>query len=305
MVPLVPSSSMGPISRWAALVTVSLAACVTQAEAPDSRDAQADRSDGAAADALDAQAASLDARADSMQRADSATSDAHEDRVDAASGDRCAPREVCNDVDDTCDGVIDEGCPRTVTVTMPPRFGTLSRGAASGNRAQGIAGRDEVLVGFYGRKGGVIDSLGALVAPLSMVADTTRVPFSYAVRTGGVNELPAYGGSGGAGFREACPVDTILTTLRVVHRNGCTSPGICYEVVGDLIGQCSRVAVQLDGTSWSLSYTPVSELRVMGSDAERSTYTAPPGPYSGLWMSTGAFVDQLAVGQAEVQLQRR
>jgi hypothetical protein len=119
MVPLVPSSSMGPISRWAALVTISLAACVTQAEAPDSRDAQADRSDGAAADVLDAQPVSLDARADSGQRADAAASDVTADRIDAASGDRCAAREVCNDVDDTCDGVIDEGCPRTVTVTMP------------------------------------------------------------------------------------------------------------------------------------------------------------------------------------------
>lgn len=285
---------------WVGLSIVGLHACVSQEEGPGRRDAQSDAvaSDVAVMDVTDVVA--MDARADSAS-ADVAR-DTSPDRVDATSGDRCATREVCNDVDDTCDGVVDEGCPRGVSVSMPPRFGPLSRGAASGNRAQGVAGRDEVLVGFYGRKGGVIDNLGALVSPLSLVADTTRTPFAYVVRTGAVNELPSYGGSGGTGFREVCPQDTVLTTLRVVHRNGCTSPGICYEVVGDLIGQCSRVAIQLDGTAWTLTYAPMIELRVMGSDAERTTFVAPPGPYGGLWMSTGAFVDQLSVGQVDLQL---
>ncbi len=219
--------------------------------------------------------------------------------------DRCAPREVCNDRDDTCDGVVDEGCPRAIMVSIPPRFGPLSRGSASGNRAQSVAARDEVIVGWYGRKGGVIDALGTLVAPLSLVADTTREPFAYAVRTGTINELPLYGGSGGSGFREACPMDTILTSVRVVHRTGCTSPGICYEVVGDLIGQCARVLVQLEGTAWTVQFSPVSELRVMGSDAPRSEFVAPPGPWAGLWLRTGAFVDELSLGQVELTLARR
>ena len=293
---------------WVGMAFVGVHACVSQEEGPGRRDAQSETAvTDASADALDAQSvAVMDARADIVsEAATDALRDASAERADGTSGDRCATREVCNDVDDTCDGVIDEGCPRGVSVSMPPRFGPLSRGAATGNRAQGVAGRDEVLVGFYGRKGGVIDNLGALVSPLSMVADTTRAPFAYEVRTGAVNELPAYGGSGGTGFREVCPRDTILTTLRVVHRNGCTSPGICYEVVGDLIGQCSRATIQLDGTSWTLTFTPMTELRVMGSDAERSTYVAPPGPYGGLWMSSGAFVDQLSVGQVDLQLALR
>ncbi|MBL8680511.1 MAG: hypothetical protein JNK05_15140 [Myxococcales bacterium] len=293
-----------PRASIATLLVLGSGACATQEEQLQSRDAHADT---VVESAMDSQAIDApDARSDSGVSID-APIGPDPDRPDVPSSmpDRCAAREECNDRDDTCDGVVDEGCPRGVSVSMPPRFGPLSRGAASGNRAQGIAGRDEVLVGFYGRKGGVIDNLGALVAPLSIVADTTRTPFTYAVRTGAINELPAHGGSGGSGFREACPVDSILTTLRVVHRNGCTSPGICYEVVGDLIGQCSRVAITLEGTSWAVSFVPVSELRVMGSDAERTSFVAPPGPYGGLWMSTGAFVDQLSVGQVDVGLLRR
>lgn len=284
------------------ILAAAVASCATQEEQLRSRDAQSDRESATDAGTIDV----LDVTTDTGVAID-VPSGPDPDRPDVPSSmpDRCAVREECNDRDDTCDGVVDEGCPRGVSVTMPPRFGPLSRGATSGNRAQAVAGRDEALVGFYGRKGGVIDNLGALVAPLTVVADTTRSPFTYAVRTGATNELPAQGGSGGSGFRESCPVDTILTTLRVVHRNGCTSPGICYEVVGDLIGQCARVAITLEGTSWSVTYVPVSELRVMGSDAERTTFVAPPGPYGGLWMSTGAFVDQLSVGQVDVTLLRR
>jgi hypothetical protein len=65
------------------------------------------------------------------------------------------------------------------------------------------------------------------------------------------------------------------------------------------------VQVQLEGTAWTIQYTPVSELRVMGSDAMRSTYNAPPGPYAGAWMRTGSFVDELGLGQVEIQLDRR
>jgi hypothetical protein len=296
-------------SRRALLVIVALLAvrCVSEEESRARRDASSDGDDAPRfedarepRDVVDV-APAMDVRVVMDVIA------VDPDRPDVLSSmpDRCESRETCNDRDDTCDGVVDEGCPRGLSVSSPPRFGPLSRGAASGNRAQAVAGRDEVLVGFYGRKGGVINTLGALSSPLSIVADTTRTPFSYAVRTGAVNELPAYGGAGGNGFREACPVDTVLTTLRVVHRNGCTSPGICYEVVGDLIGQCSRVSIALEGTSWSLRFEPVSELRVMGSDAERTSFVAPPGPYGGLWTSTGAFVDQLSVGQVDLELLRR
>ena len=91
----------------------------------------------------------------------------------------------------------------------------------------------------------------------------------------------------------------------MVHRNGCTSPGICYEVVGDLLGQCARVLVRLEGTAWTLQYAPVSELRVMGSDATRSEFVAPPGPWAGTWLRTGAFVDEISLGQVELTLERR
>jgi hypothetical protein len=291
---------------WAGCLSAEEEAIRRRDAASDARlDAQASASDGASDGASDVPSAP-EASADAGLAPIDVPIGPDPDRMDVMNiPDRCAPREECNDRDDTCDSVVDEGCPRGVAVTMPPRFGTLSRGSASGNRAQSVAGRSEVLVGFYGRKGGVIDNLGALVSPLSLVADTTRAPFMYNVRTGAVNELPAYGGSGGSGFREACPVDTILTTLRVQHRNGCTSPGICYEVLGDLVGQCARVTVRLEGTAWTVSFTPVSELRVMGSDAARSVYDAPPGPYGGVWLRTGAFVDEIGLGQVEVQLERR
>ncbi|MDP3275494.1 MAG: hypothetical protein Q8Q09_09890 [Deltaproteobacteria bacterium] len=219
--------------------------------------------------------------------------------------DRCAAVEVCNDLDDTCNGVIDEGCPRAITVSMPPRFGSFSKGAATGNNPQSVAGRNEVLVGFYGRKGGVIDQLGAVTAPLSIVVDTTVTPFVFNVRVGASNDLPAYGGRGGSGFRAQCPTDTVLTTLRVQHRNGCTSPGICYEVLGDLVGQCERIQATLEGTAWSVRMVAVSELAVRTTDAMRREYVAPPGPYAGLWLRTGSFVDELSVAQTDLTLERR
>lgn len=299
---------MGSVARWTLFTVIALSACVGEEEGPARRDAQSDGASSEASVAMDG-AAAEDARSRdaTLEDARDAQTDsgARDTGVDVPTDTRCMGPEVCNDVDDNCDGRVDEGCPRAVDVTIPPRFAQLSRGAASGNHPQSVAGRTEVLVGFYGRKGGVVDNLGALTAPLTVVADTTRVPFAYVVRTGAVSELPAYGGSGGSGFRELCPTDTILTTLRVVHRNGCTSPGICYEVVGDLIGQCARVTLAQSGATWSVSYTPTSELRVMGSDSERSTYMAPPGPYGGLWLQTGAFVDQLGLGQVDVQLQLR
>lgn len=222
--------------------------------------------------------------------------------VNDVPSERCMPREICNNRDDTCDGVADEGCPRGVSVTMPPRFGSFSRGSMSGNQAQGVAGRNQVLVGFFGRKGGVIDALGSLVSELTMVVNTVQEPYSFSIRTRPATELPAYGGGGGSGFRAQCPDDTILSNLTVRNRNGCTSPGICYEVIGDLIGECSQVQVRLEGTMWTLSFVPMSTLMVLGNDAARGMFVAPPGPYSGLWLRTGAFVDELSVGQSELRL---
>jgi hypothetical protein len=219
--------------------------------------------------------------------------------------DRCMPREICNNRDDTCDGVVDEGCPRGVAVSMPPRFGTLSRGSMTGNQAQAIAGRNQVLVGFFGRKGGVINSLGSLVSELTVVVNTQQEPYSFVVRTLPASELPAYGGGGGSGFREQCPDDTILTSLRVQNRNGCTSPGICYEVIGDLVGDCSQVQLRLEGSMWTVTLVPMSTLMVLGSDAPRGMYVAPPGPYAGLWLRTGAFVDELSIGQTDLRLELR
>lgn len=130
-------------------------------------------------------------------------------------------------------------------------------------------------------------------------------PYSFVVHTGPAAELPAYGGAGGSGFREQCPNDSVLTNLRVQNRSGCTSPGICYEVVGDLIGECSQVQVRLEGSAWTVSLVPMSTLMVLGSDAARGMYVAPPGPYAGLWLRTGAFVDELSVGQTDLRLELR
>jgi hypothetical protein len=254
--------------------------------------------------------ARADARGDTVDVA--AIVDVQPDRVEGPDivdvpMDTCAPRETCNDRDDDCDGVVDDGCPRSVTVSMPPTFGPPSLGGPAPTRnPPTVAGRDEVVVGFYGHKSTVIDQLGVVVRLISLEVDTSLTPFGYRVRVGAPRDLPAYGGTGGAGFRETCPDDTVLTTLNVQHRRGCTSPGVCYDVVGDLDGMCEEVTAQLSGTAWDVHFTPRAMIRVTTTATSiPRPYTAPPGPYGGLWLSSGAFVDELTIGQVQVQLNLR
>ena len=163
--------------------------------------------------------------------------------------------EFCNDRDEDCDGVIDDGCPADLTYCCPSPLGPFGGGAGTFSDP---CPAGSALMGIVGRSSGRLDRIQPVCAELFMTVDLRVGENAYPV----IREAPVlgavHGGTGGTAFDDRCPDGDVVIGVR----------GGTDELGGTLTGiglSCGTVRVMRAGLSWQRTITPTVELPLRGA----------------------------------------
>jgi hypothetical protein len=165
-----------------------------------------------------------------------------------------ASTEICNGRDDDCNGSIDEGCPRSISVgalvDASPYFG------GDGGDSFDSFSATVAQTGYDGHAAAVIQRVEALGAAPVLRVDASSMP-EHAFRVGWEPPLAYFGAAGsstGSSFSDRCPPDQFVTGIR----------GAYGSLIGSLGAHCSRIdLLRIDG-NWAVVVTEQSEIAVRG-----------------------------------------
>jgi hypothetical protein len=237
--------------------------------------------------------------------ADASVSDGAD--ADAAKADTCRP-EICNGLDDDCDGVTDESCPTSVTVSgvngTSAGFGDADEGAGFGDMcADGSA-----IVSIDGRTSKYIDVLRVGCQALTLVEDKSQIPYTYRIgRTGNIDYKAAHGVSLDTSpvYTLACPGNSVAVGITVEGKN--VSGGGPGQDRGVYKMKLTCAELQIIGArlSYTVGYGATTEMAANGT-LTGDSYPAFGGPtprfFSGAFGRSADHVMQLGVYQRNAQL---
>ena len=132
------------------------------------------------------------------------------------------------------------GTPGAFVVAIGPGDTLPERGILDGTVATTRCPADEVVVGFEGRSGSLIDALALRCAPLMVAGDAAG---GFTVAPGAVTTQPPIGGSGGSMFPTAdCAPGEIATGASIRHGDAIDAFGLrCSAPMADLRDRCAAV----------------------------------------------------------------
>ncbi len=163
--------------------------------------------------------------------------------------------EFCNDTDEDCDGVVDDGCPSSIATCCATSAGSF--GSTSGSVFSDPCPTGTVLMGMAGRASARVDQLQPICASLVIETDRSGRPdYAYPIRRGAAILGATHGGAGGTGFDDRCPNDDVVI--------GIYGSADDLAGVGSIVLRCGRVSVARSGLSWRLSVTPTVDLPMRG-----------------------------------------
>lgn len=209
----------------------------------------------------------------------------------------CSPSlEFCNDRDEDCDGVVDDGCPRALSLCCPSSAGSF--GGTGGVTFADPCPTGTMLMGIAGRASTRIDQVQPICAALVMETDRSARPdFGYPIRRSAAILGAPHGGAGGTAFDDRCPGNDVVIGVRV-------TTDMLGETLSSLSLQCGTVTASRVGLSFGLSITPSMETPVRGgagdtpyrSDCVSGAVTVVDGRAS-------TIVDRLGFGCQRLELQ--
>ncbi len=203
--------------------------------------------------------------------------------------------EFCNDRDENCNGVIDDGCPRALGLCCASSAGGYGSGGGTSFSAPCPSGT--VLVGLAGRAGLRLDRVQPICAPLTLVTDRDARPeFAYSVRRGTLILGGTYGGTGGTAFDDRCPGDDVV--IGVI--------GSADELGGvrSIALQCGTVTLSRAAFSFRLTIMPSTSTPLRGSSGSESFgASCMGGAITDVGGSAGTTVGRLAFICRQIQLQ--
>ncbi len=204
--------------------------------------------------------------------------------------------ESCNSLEDDCNGVIDDGCPGGVGLSVA----TFDGHDQYGNLSGGVAFDDSCPAGaavhrIFGNIGGNVDRMQAECAALVLEVDDAVVPHTYAITAGMTTVLPVHGGNITTPFDLPCPADQF-----VVGIEGEASMGGLH----DLTIHCAELLISGDIGAFVVAYGPVTTVSADGvnSGEAYSDILAAPQVMSAIRGRAGAWVDAIGLGESDVTL---
>jgi hypothetical protein len=209
--------------------------------------------------------------------------------------DTAAIGELCDSLDNNCNGVVNDGCPTAISFVASANGPQYGGGGGTAFSSPCIAG--SALVGLAVRSGSEVDAVAARCAPITLTESTATNPYSYNATTGPVSTLTQYGGGGGSAYSNACAANQVVIglNLRAAGR------------VDQVQWICGTLAVTGAPGSLSVSRTPVATSPAYGgSGGDPYSYTCPDNQVvTGIFGRYGSRLDALGVICARPQLALR
>jgi hypothetical protein len=174
--------------------------------------------------------------------------------------------ELCNGIDDDCNGTVDDGCPKGISTSLGSFLPYGQYGYTGGTAFSEACPLGQVIIGFRGWKLGNIDQMQPFCGQLNLSASATT-PYTYAVNVSAGVYLTNRGWDWGSNFISysiACPSNTVAFGL---------AARVSSDGISGLTLSCAPLVVTGSIGSFSLARgTPTTPVSVFANNPG-TTYT--------------------------------
>lgn len=219
----------------------------------------------------------------------------------ADAGSKCVP-EICNGIDDDCDGVVDNGCPSGFlrgVATKQPALGP----SAGGTVFTDTCSNDELIVGFQvAISSGWMNQIAAICQKFTLVVDKQVVPYQYSVGFGATELLPVHPATTTDSLQLLnCAGGTVVVGLAVSGQD------TGFLVITGISATCAKPVVDLSGSTPQLTWQngveigPINGSSYVAAKATAyQTVLASPQVSIGFHGAAGEWVDQVGLTTSSI-----
>jgi len=197
----------------------------------------------------------------------------------------CKPTgaEICNGIDDDCNGHVDEGCPGGVAWSLDkdrPTLGDSPGGSYFGDQCD--AG--EVLTGIEAAFGSWLDQMRGVCSKVEVKPDMSKTPYVYGVLLTNPHALTPHPGTTTSNVLPlSCPAGRVLVGTRLAQQN--YNDGTTTSVVIPRVWiTCADLILKAGSSGYSVDWVNASEI----------------GPVSGSYANNTAWFESDIAPQAQI-----
>ncbi len=213
--------------------------------------------------------------------------------------------ETCNDVDDDCDGTIDEGCPGSLSTTFEKDL-ELIGDSPGGSTFSDDCPDGEVLSGVTAAAGAFLSQIQGNCRPLS-VARSAESPSGFRVVLGAPHALGAHPeNTTDAVTQLHCSGEEALVGVRIAQQNYSFASGESMAVTTRLWVTCAKLVLVDEAGKLAVTWQGAKESApVSGSFADGTAWFAEAAAPAGLVGSrllgtSGSWIDRIGFGVSRI-----
>jgi hypothetical protein len=229
----------------------------------------------------------------------------------------CIPtQEICNGVDDNCDGIKDEGCPASLgwhTATRRDPLGTSTGGVDFSDACS----NDEVLVGVtLAVSSGLappgpnaVVQVRGICRKFTLVVDAMKNPYEYSVQLTTSRELPPHPSSVGSQVQNLiCDANQLLVGFKIAEQSF-VQFGVTKDEITRMWASCAEPRLNMSTTPPSMEWHNDAEIGpVAGTDYDASKawvtedHVVSPAVLVSLHGASGSWVDRIGVSSSVIDV---